>query len=861
MQFGGRQRRGEQETLQLGTAGLAQEGGLFGGFHALGDHRLVQPARHRDDRAGDRGGVRIADHVAHEHTVDLQGVDREVLQVGKAAVAGAEVVQRQPHAALPDTAQQAAGGVAAGHHHALGQLEFEQARVEAGLFQHLVQPVMEISMLELHRRHIHRHRDGMTELLPRARLLARLAQHPGADRQDQPGVLGHRDELVGLVQLAPVHMPAQQGLGADDAAVAGIDLGLVVKRELLPWQGLAQGGLDAAAGQLALVHRGGEEAVAVAALAADRRHRGFAVLQQAFRVVRIIRIHADADAQVQAQVGDAFDRGLLALVDQVLRQAGRLAHAVQVRQHHHELVAALAAEQCIGGQAALQPGHQRAQHAIAAGVAVLLVDLAQLVDVDVQQRHAMLAAQGHGDRAGKVVMQLAAVGQAGQRIVLGEVDQLQRQRARFADIVEHQHAADHVAGVVMDRRGGILHRRVEAVPVAQQGAPGEIHDGVVFDRRAQRVVDRPPVAGIEQLEHFLDRPPPRLRVVPAGHRLGDGVERADAQFRVGGDHGVADRSQGDLGQLAFAVQRILERLARGDVLRLRHEIQRPALLVAYQRHAELDVHHAAILVQVALFQLVVFTLADQQLQHLLRVGSHVVRMGDVGDAQLQQFVLGVAEHLAHRGVDAQEAAVRAGQRHADGGVLERAEKALFALVQLQLKRAPLGDVDEGGEHAAYAALVIEVGLEIAVRVAALALAAELTLATGRLAGIRLVQRRAGGFVVARTGHVDQAPANDGGGFDAEPAAVGVVDVAKALFVVEVGQQHRCAMHDPGRPARPVRQCRQPLGVLVRPHGHPVSSRAPPCPAHGFIMRRLWMTTQLAPNATPGRCDREVSAVR
>jgi len=98
-----------------------------------------------------------------------------------------------------------------------------------------------------------------------------------------------------------------------------------------------------------------------------------------------------------------------------------------------------------------------------------------------------------------------AVRQAGERVVLGQVHQLEREGARFADIVEHQHAADHVAGVVVDRRGGILHRRVEAVAMAQQGAAGQVGDGVAVDRGAQRVGHRPAVDGVEQLEHRLHR--------------------------------------------------------------------------------------------------------------------------------------------------------------------------------------------------------------------------------------------------------------------------------------------------------------------------------------------------------------------
>ena len=67
----------------------------------------------------------------------------------------------------------------------------------------------------------------MDPLLPGARpetgVETAVAQHPAANRHHQAHVLGNRDALVGLVQLASGDMPAQQRFGADDPpAVASI---------------------------------------------------------------------------------------------------------------------------------------------------------------------------------------------------------------------------------------------------------------------------------------------------------------------------------------------------------------------------------------------------------------------------------------------------------------------------------------------------------------------------------------------------------------------------------------------------------------------------------------------------------------
>src|SRR3546814_19611056 len=84
------------------------------------------------------------------------------------------------------------------------------------------------------------------------------------------------DEMVGphLAQL-PV-LPADQGLGGDDAAALEVDLGLVDQVELVVVGGPAQVGLDAEPVLLRLCQRRGEHlpAVADAALRSEERRVG-----------------------------------------------------------------------------------------------------------------------------------------------------------------------------------------------------------------------------------------------------------------------------------------------------------------------------------------------------------------------------------------------------------------------------------------------------------------------------------------------------------------------------------------------------------------------------------------------------------
>ena len=63
--------------------------------------RKPQRVAHGDDRGGDGRVVRVDGDLPNEGPVDLQRVQREVLQVAERRVAGAEVVHREvePHGA------------------------------------------------------------------------------------------------------------------------------------------------------------------------------------------------------------------------------------------------------------------------------------------------------------------------------------------------------------------------------------------------------------------------------------------------------------------------------------------------------------------------------------------------------------------------------------------------------------------------------------------------------------------------------------------------------------------------------------------------------------------------------------------
>ena len=87
-------RLAEGEALGVFAAELIQLNGIRICFRAFRDHVHAEVVRERDDRAQDHRPRALAGG-AHERLVDLDGVEREALQIGQRGMAGAEIVERQ----------------------------------------------------------------------------------------------------------------------------------------------------------------------------------------------------------------------------------------------------------------------------------------------------------------------------------------------------------------------------------------------------------------------------------------------------------------------------------------------------------------------------------------------------------------------------------------------------------------------------------------------------------------------------------------------------------------------------------------------------------------------------------------------
>ncbi len=99
---------------------------------------------------------------------------------------------------------------------------------------------------------------------PAPPLRAGFAQHPGADRHQEPAVVGERQEGFGGEHAVARMAPAQQRFGADHLARGDVDARLVDEEQLVALDARAQLLGERRRGRRVLVQHHGEELVAVA---------------------------------------------------------------------------------------------------------------------------------------------------------------------------------------------------------------------------------------------------------------------------------------------------------------------------------------------------------------------------------------------------------------------------------------------------------------------------------------------------------------------------------------------------------------------------------------------------------------------
>jgi hypothetical protein len=190
----------------------------------------------RHHRVDDVRVVGVVAHGAHERAVDLEHVEREAMQVAERRIARPEVIHVDLDLEGLELPEHLGDRVGILHDHALGDLQREPRSIHAVIPQYLLHVLDESRLGDLALRDVDAHREpvvSQAQILPGPKLPACLVEHPAAQLDDQPGVLGMGDEVHG-VNRAPVGMvPAGQHLEAGEAAGSQRDDRLVEDVELV----------------------------------------------------------------------------------------------------------------------------------------------------------------------------------------------------------------------------------------------------------------------------------------------------------------------------------------------------------------------------------------------------------------------------------------------------------------------------------------------------------------------------------------------------------------------------------------------------------------------------------------------------
>ena len=162
----------------------------------------------------------------------------------------------------------------------------------------------------------------------------------------------------------------------------------------------------------------GDEFDAASAVALDHVHLAIGHREQLVRIQRAARRDRDADARADRKRAIVVDEDRLVEAAQqfMCRRNGRL-FAVEVFEQQHELVAGEARDRVGGAHLALKVVGERDQQPVAVGVAVRVVDVLEVVEIDEEHRTVGRVALGARDGAGQPLAQQRAIGQVRQRVV------------------------------------------------------------------------------------------------------------------------------------------------------------------------------------------------------------------------------------------------------------------------------------------------------------------------------------------------------------------------------------------------------------------------------------------------------------
>src|SRR5258706_14353337 len=333
--------------------------------------------------------MRLCD-IVDEAAVDLDLVERKALQIAQRGIAGAEIVECDPHPDAAKLVQDRERGFVVADQHGLGDLQLQPVRRKAGGRQRGNDLQRERAALELNRRDVDRELDMVG---PCHGFRARRRQHPFAKLIDQTGVFRNRNELGGRDHATFGVPPAQQRLAAGDLVVLEADAGLVVNLQRTVYYRLAQFYFQYVARPYPRVHRRLEETIGPAPRRFGGIHRQVSIRENLIEIAAVLRRECNADARVRAQLVSETFVGLPDRIENPRRELGDVSGSFDRGLNDGEFVAAEAGHEVAGCNALAQARGYRFQQFVADQMSERVVDAFEFVDVDVE--HRQLLARSH----------------------------------------------------------------------------------------------------------------------------------------------------------------------------------------------------------------------------------------------------------------------------------------------------------------------------------------------------------------------------------------------------------------------------------------------------------------------------------
>ncbi len=215
-------------------------------------------------------------------------------------------------------------------------------------------------------------------------------------------------------------LPAEQRLEAPDPAARQLDLRLIVDRQLVGRQSMAKIRLQRTPDSRLQLHAGLAAAMPAAPLLLGAPQRQIGARQEVVDAIAAFAGNRDPDAGIDRdRLGTAPEwatHDLAQLVSQRHRRGGLRPAPLQNR----ELVAGDPRDQQVRAQIQRQALRQLDQHAIGEGLAVVVIDRLEAVQIEGQKGQRRIDRGGILQGQAQVMVHAGAIGQSGQGIAPGQ---------------------------------------------------------------------------------------------------------------------------------------------------------------------------------------------------------------------------------------------------------------------------------------------------------------------------------------------------------------------------------------------------------------------------------------------------------